>query len=227
MSVESLLSCLLGPFGRGLPGFHVLQPVLHRGIRYITGLEESCRGNDLSQKCLKVYSTKHIRSTGSYQFSHLHQGISLFSPNSPALRNVKPGLLADLNQTPAPQPSHHARVISLPLSAFCVYVLGSGLVVSMSAVCTNRWAECLCVRLSIRLALGRGGWFPKLNKMAGTATYIAPAHLRQSMQSDDESGGQLVGFHLQESAVLVTYGTGSCLRVLGWYRYAGRSCSSR
>lgn len=67
---------------------------------------------------------------------------------SPALRNVKPGLLADLNQTPAPHPSHHARVISLPLSAFCVYVLGSGLVVSMSAVFTKRCAECLCARAS-------------------------------------------------------------------------------
>lgn len=63
--------------------------------------------------------------------------------NSPALRNVKSGLLADLSQMPAPQPSHHARVISFPLSAFCVYVFGSGLVVSISAVFTNRWAECL------------------------------------------------------------------------------------
>lgn len=73
----------------------------------------------------------------------VYQGINQPPTNSPALINVKPGLLADLNHTPAPQRSHHARVISLPLSAFCVYVLGSGLVVSMSAVCTKRWAECL------------------------------------------------------------------------------------
>lgn len=61
-----------------------------------------------------------------------------FLSDSPALRNVNPGLLADLSHTPAPQPSHHARVISFPLSAFCVYVLGSGLVVCMSFVCTKR-----------------------------------------------------------------------------------------
>lgn len=82
--------------------------------------------------------------------STIYQLTSQPPRNSPALRNVKPGLLADFNHTPAPQPSHHARVISLPLSAFCVYVLGAGLVVSMSAVCTKRWAECLCARLSIR-----------------------------------------------------------------------------
>lgn len=53
------------------------------------------------------------------------------------------GWLADLIQIPDPHASHHARVISVPLSPFCAYVLGAGLDVWMSAVRTKRCAECL------------------------------------------------------------------------------------
>lgn len=56
----------------------------------------------------------------------------------PAFIKVISGLLADLIQIPEPHVSHQARVISLPLSPFCVYCLGSGLDVSISAVLTKR-----------------------------------------------------------------------------------------
>lgn len=45
----------------------------------------------------------------------------------PAFMKVISGLLADLIQIPEPHASHHARVISFPLSPFCTYVFGSGL----------------------------------------------------------------------------------------------------
>jgi hypothetical protein len=64
--------------------------------------------------------------------------------DSPAFRNVKPGIFAGLLiQIPQPHSSHHARSIGFPLSAFCVYVLGLGLEVWISAVLTNKCAECL------------------------------------------------------------------------------------
>lgn len=61
----------------------------------------------------------------------------------PALRKVISGIAVDLIQIPHPHPSHHARSISVPLSAFCVYVRGWGLDVWISSVLVNRCAECL------------------------------------------------------------------------------------
>lgn len=143
----------------------------------------------ISVKVSQSSPTKHIHKTNPQP------------TNSPALRNVNPGLLADLNHTPAPQPSHQPRVISLPLSAFCVYVLGSGLAVSMSAVCTKRWAECLCVcaEASAPGVISEMGSI-RIRKECFffwgggcSNAHIAPAHLRQSMQSGDERGGSANG----------------------------------
>lgn len=123
-SLKTALCCLFGPFGRSLPRLHVLQPIFHCRIRNVSRFEKA-----LGLSFLSVLTAPSIcRETSC------HVG----ERDVPAFIKVMSGLVADLIQIPEPHLSHQARVISLPLSPFCTYCLGSGLDVSISGVLTKR-----------------------------------------------------------------------------------------
>lgn len=215
---DTLLSVILysplRPFRRCFPGFQILQPVLH------------CRVWDLPwiKKAFAV-SWSAISSVTQEQGSGNTLNIERRAPVShhiPALRKVISGIAVDLIQIPHPHPSHHARSISVPLSAFCVCVRGWGLVVWISTVLVNRCAECLSRWGLVIIYLFRG-CRPTGVSIVEMITYMAPAHLRQSIQSSPSA--HPCTLWIKPNAE--TYDIGSFHSAWGSCTCGGRSCKLR